>query len=113
MYHQVEGHDRQVRPLTCDAGGAEGEPVVLGRDRGAAHRGTVEGLVLQKENGVLQADGRGQEALRVGRGRGRSNLEARSVPEEGLDVLGVAEAPWMQPPQGTRITIGPQFPSDR
>ena len=73
-----------ARPL--DVALAERDDVVLVGDQ-ATER--VQQLVLEEHDGVVVADRRLHQALRVIRGRGHHDLESRDVREPDLEALGV------------------------
>ena len=74
------------RARLLDIGLAQGDDVLLVRDRALGH---VEQLVLDEDDRVVVADGGLEQAAGVVGSRGHDHLEPGDVVEERLQALGV------------------------
>ena len=69
LHHRTVGHDRKVGSLANHLGLAERNHEIRSRIRRLVVGLAVEVLVLEKEHGIVAADGGPQEAVGVERGR--------------------------------------------
>ena len=84
LHHHLRGDHRHVCSLPLDVGLPQRDDIVA---RGHLAPGGIEHLVLEEDDGVVVANGRGEEPLGVvGRG-GRDDHEPRHVGEPRFEAL--------------------------